>query len=1330
MREEAARVCAQGIEEASDAGIQNRRWWEKAIDWVTDNWDTLVDACKLVVAVLGIVVMIIGGPLAWVVLAAAIVVLADTLIKYARGEAGLLDVAFAALDCIPGMKGLTTLGGLARGLRSAASTGLAGLRMGVRGLGRAARRTGRQGDALFCRTDPIDMATGDMVLDAVDVQLPGVLPLVLRRHHRSTLRDGLWFGPSWTSTLDQRLVLSPQGVRLITDDGMVLHYPRPIVDEPVLPVEGPRWELSWDGHPGGAMEVRRPESGLVTRFAPAPGQPGGVLPVAAVRDPNGNEITFLHDESGAPKEVRHHGGYRLGLTVVDRRVTAIRLLSHPERPVLTRYAYSAHGDLSAVVNSSGLPLLLHYDEQHRITGWVDRNEFRYRYHYDEQGRCVITDGSEGALSSRVDYDADTYRTVFTDSLGHTTVYQFNDSYQLTTETDALGHHTHRSWDRYDRLESVTDQLGRVTRYEHDERGRRTAVITPDGGRTEIIPWEFGRWAGVTDPDGAHWSREYDERGNLTRIVDPAGGVETFQYDERGATVRHTSPAGVTHEFRNDAAGLPTAVTGDGSMDVRLRRDAFGRVVAVEEVGGGSVRSTWSIEGALLSRTLADGRTERWTYDGEGNLVESVDAAGGRTRHSIGVFDQTVETELPSGARWRRVYDTELRLRTVINPAGLTWTYEYDAVGRLVGETDFSGRRVTYEYDAAGQRIGQTNGAGETIRRAFNARGDMVTQTIGDQTAHFTYTAAGLMTGAANETVALRFTHDPLGRVIEESSDDHRTLFGYDADGRRVYRRTPAGVESRWEWAGADMPEAVHVAGRTITFAQGSGDSRDREVVRHLPGGARVEQSWDVLAQLSEQLVTARGDRRLLHRTYEYGPEGHLRSIQEVTPHGDNTRRLVTDAAGRVTALRGGTQPEERYAYDASGNMTVVVAPQLPNTVDEGPHDAPDSPQSDVMDGIRVTRVGRTHYDYDGQGRVVRRRQRRLSGQTREWRYRWNAADQLTEVWTPDGSHWRYSYDALGRRVVKQHIDRSGRILREIRFVWDETRVAEQSVDEGSERRTTTWEWEPESHRAIAQTERRFLRHARQEEIDERFYSIIADLVGTPTELVDEAGDIAWRRRTTLWGWAPDTTSEPGGAEDASPRCPLRFPGQYHDDETHLHYNLFRYYDPEAGWYWSPDALGLHVSDHPYRYVDHPQLASDPLGLAPCLAEQLAGRASEFAGSQSARTQSHQTVAVVRVRTPHGELDLVAGSGSGLRRPQPSMVDPSRVPPEWAVPNIAGTHAEQNALLYANSQGWTPIAGGASRQVCPDICAPLIRAGGGRVTGNVMPNEQRPRTFEW
>ena len=89
----------------------------------------------------------------------------------------------------------------------------------------------------------------------------------------------------------------------------------------------------------------------------------------------------------------------------------------------------------------------------------------------------------------------------------------------------------------------------------------------------------------------------------------------------------------------------------------------------------------------------------------------------------------------------------------------------------------------------------------------------------------------------------------------------------------------------------------------------------------------------------------------------------------------------------------------------------------------------------------------------------------------------------------------------------------------------------------------------------------------QDEIDSRFFAVVTDLIGTPVELVGEDGALAWRSRSILWGstvWNSDATAY----------APLRFPGQYYDPETGLHYNRHRHYDPDTGHYVSPDPLGL------------------------------------------------------------------------------------------------------------------------------------------------------------
>lgn len=68
---------------------------------------------------------------------------------------------------------------------------------------------------------------------------------------------------------------------------------------------------------------------------------------------------------------------------------------------------------------------------------------------------------------------------------------------------------------------------------------------------------------------------------------------------------------------------------------------------------------------------------------------------------------------------------------------------------------------------------------------------------------------------------------------------------------------------------------------------------------------------------------------------------------------------------------------------------------------------------------------------------------------------------------------------------------------------------------------------------------------------------------------------------------------------ATAYTPLRFSGQYFDPETQLHFNLYRYYDPEVGQYLSVDPLGLEPSPNPNAYVSNPTTSIDPFGLFSC-----------------------------------------------------------------------------------------------------------------------------------
>ncbi|PWI09057.1 Rhs protein [Streptomyces sp. NWU339] len=1180
MREEAARDAKNKIDEASDAGIQNRSVWEEVGDWFTDNWDTIVAVCKVVVAVVGIVALIIGGPiLGAIVLIAALVVLADTLHKYSKGQASLWDVGLAALDCIPGMKGLTTLGGLAKGLRALGKTGLKGMTLGVKGFGPRLKGLGRQMKSLFTCGDPIDMATGQMVMSITDVALPGVLPLIVERSHRTGVKAGGWFGASWTSTLDQRLLLDDDGIRFVSADGTVLQYAIPEPGEPMRPLVGPNWSLGWDGTPDADMTVSQSETGVTLHFRRVPGGRVAELPLFAVKDRNGNSIELLYDADGSPRELVHHGGYRLGITTAAGRVTGLSLISAPDQPRLLSYEYDGRGHLAGVLDSSGAAQRYSYD-QDRITGWQSRGGYWYRYTYDLVGRCVRTTGDGGVLAYTYEYDEDTRTSVATDSLGHSITYTFNEDCMPLRETDPLGHTVTRNWGEDGRLIALIDPLGRTTGFSHDAQGNVTHIIRADGSVERREYDEHGQVSKVVRPDGSTWESAYDDRGNRVAVVDPLGGTTSFTFDDNGALTSITDALGVRQRaLVNNDAGLVIGQTDPLGATSTFVRDALGRITELTDTFGQTTRVGWTLEGRIAWRHLPQGTLEHWSYDSEGNPLEFRSSNGRRTSYANTHFDLCSLRESEDGNLERYEYDTELRLRSVTNAIGQNWTYTYDGVGRLITETDYNGRTLAYCYDAAGQLVERTNGAGETTRFRHDVLGNIVAMEAGGSTTTYEYDLLGRLVRARNADVELTREHDVAGRLLAESWNGREVRSEYDITGRRTARRTPSGATTRWayDFEGRSMVQGM--GGHEVAFHY---DVVGREIERVLGEATRLTHEWDAdQLRTTQRVVTSAGETR--KRVFQHRADGLMSSVTDAVR---GERVFEIDRAGRVTAARGGAGWDEDYQYDAVGNLIGSSTSAPLGDEENGPGDR-------TYSGTVIERAGRTFYRHDRQGRVVRRVTKLLSGGSREWRYVWNAEDQLTDVLTPDGRHWHYVYDPVGRRIAKQLLAEDGTtVLEQVSFFWDGDDLAEQTDGAVS----LSWDWTggqvPISQRVRGTGP--IGPDTPQEQIDERFYAIVTDLLGTPTELVDPEGGVVWTQSTTLWG-VRVAASGGSGIE-----CPLRFPGQYFDVETGLHYNHHRYYEPGTARYLSPDPLGRTPAPNHYAYVKNPLQWKDPLGLkAPC-----------------------------------------------------------------------------------------------------------------------------------
>ncbi|AWL07603.1 hypothetical protein DIR46_03365 [Massilia oculi] len=359
------------------------------------------------------------------------------------------------------------------------------------------------------------------------------------------------------------------------------------------------------------------------------------------------------------------------------------------------------------------------------------------------------------------------------------------------------------------------------------------------------------------------------------------------------------------------------------------------------------------------------------------------------------------------------------------------------------------------------------------------------------------------------------------------------------------------------------------------------------------------------------------DYNHLHRRWEaLGLHYWLTNIE------DSRRGQVKyryDPVGRLLAANSALG-HETFAFDPAGNI------QAPDTAQQEPI-ARRVPLPKLLDNLLKEYVG-VRYRYDERGNVVERTQ---DGERSE--YAWDAFNRMTRATTRHGVS-TFAYDPLGRRIAKHSQAMEGAAFRKATrtmYGWDgDTLALESSVHHGyaAGERTVHYVYERDSFVPLVQaTRNQSLRLAPTTDVkalmagnggkydialdplwnDEfeqeaepfgkeeiAFYQ--CDHLGTPQELTDCEGQVAWSAQYKAWGQAKEAIGE--ATRTAGMRNPIRFQGQYFDEETGLHYNRYRYYDPDGARYITADPIGLLGGMNAYQYAPNPTGWIDPLGLRP------------------------------------------------------------------------------------------------------------------------------------
>ncbi|HCF3706810.1 TPA: RHS repeat protein [Pseudomonas aeruginosa] len=724
-----------------------------------------------------------------------------------------------------------------------------------------------------------------------------------------------------------------------------------------------------------------------------------------------------------------------------------------------------------------------------------------------------------------------------------------------------------AYDSRGNLTQVTNALGQVTRLgDYDERGKPGSITDANGVTSSLAYTGVDGWLASVSTAGSTTRFDYDAVGQITRVTRGDGSWLSYEYDDARRLVAIGNNLGERLEYDVDTKGNRTA---------QRIKDASGSLVRQQQ---------WAYDelGRLLRAVGAGGQTRSFAYDLNDNPVGETNPRQFAHSQAFDALDRLVGQSDPLGGKTQLAYDAQDNLTEVKDPRGVTTRYEYDGLGNLTRLVSPDSGTTTFEHDAAGNVIRRTDARGAVTEYRYDALNRLIERhSPSDPSLDVQYrydlTAdgnkgigrLGAIEGARDSLV---YRYDERGNLVEQVRSirlDQQTLldrvtYRYDAANQLLEIGYPSGLAIGYP---------RNAGGQVASVTLAVGDKAPSTLVgqiAYLPFGPLLRLTWGNGITLSREYDQ---NYQLLRQKvgpwqsdYQHDANGN---IQQHRHSLWGTLDYQYDPLDRLTEERG-VQGGRSYAYDAVGNRTQRSDnPASGGTASSQDYQyAPDSNRltaigaqavtSDAAGNLTQDRAARK-LAYDAQGRL---QSVSLDGQ-QVAEYRYNALGQRIVKLTPE-SITTYLYGPDGQLLGEAEHDGSGRKLRAQYYLWlDSLPLATIDADYDAQGKVG----------------------------NPTLLYLHGDHLDTPRLATDASGQIAWQ-------WQSDAFGRGEALSQGSTQVNLRFPGQYYDAESGLHYNYFRDYDPETGRYVESDPIGLAGGLNTLGYAgQNPVMHQDPDGLA-------------------------------------------------------------------------------------------------------------------------------------
>lgn len=737
------------------------------------------------------------------------------------------------------------------------------------------------------------------------------------------------------------------------------------------------------------------------------------------------------------------------------------------------------------------------------------------------------------------------------------------------------------------------------------KGDLQFVTNAAGHVTEYLLYDAaGRVKRVRDANGTVTRMDYHPRGWVTarRVVDPLGGpmaVSLFDYNASGDVTRVTQPDGSWIDYHYDDARRLTAISDrfDNRVDYELD-DAGNRLAErVKDPSGTLVRESrraFDQLGRLKQQLDAQNVATVFGYDANGNSTETVDGLQRETRQSYDALNRlrsTIQDYQGLNAETGFDYDAADNLVAVTDPNGLVTQYEYDGLRNLLQLTSPDTGVTDYLNDAAGNRVWQRDARNLETSYGFDTLNRLVSIGYADTSFNVSFEYDTVLNDCP---VGERFS---LGRLARMSDRSGETLYCYTARGQLARKLQRTGTT-----------ELV------VAYRYDLADRLERVIY---PNGSTARYARDVMGRVVEVRVCQPGsacqgkDGTALVSSVAYQPFGAPSRIEFFGIRNPPTLVFATDLDGRIENLAG-FEGGLAFDYDAVGNLDLLtrsggesrdfgydplnrlnqVAVPQQATLEDYSYDLTGNRMSEFDAGTGLTlpytyapsthrlvsRAGDTR-DFDAAGNGTRLNTHRLV---------YGPNGRLIEArdWSSDALLAAYTHSGRGERVVKNTGAKS-RL-----FAYDEQGAL---LGEYQGNGQPVWQ--------IVWLDGRPVGALRGTEI----YAIESDHLGTPRALRTATGPVIWRWDLLGSAFGSHAAQTDPDGNGVAVDFPLRYPGQYFDAETELHYNYFRDYEAKTGRYVESDPIGLAGGMSTYGYVGQsPTMFADPRGLKVEIVGHLAG----------------------------------------------------------------------------------------------------------------------------